>query len=278
VVRNGAPSATKGNALQSIRTNLQARQWPVLIAAFLVGSLLGLLFSLVTPPIYQSTAAIAINIDYGRTQPLELIVEDRALDRVWQFLVSDEMLVLTRERLQSSEGPDEAWESLGALRSHARLEQRLSRWELHGIHRDPPQAAAIANAWAAISLERLQEAQAHAWKAVQLQGAPFLVQCFALHSEGVAPDALWECVASGPELTSEAVDVLRAEVEASHGILPNLAYELTESAGVPEKPVLWSRGLPVLAGGIAGLAVAMIVSSKLRLPAGISDQSDLGPV
>lgn len=255
-----------------------AQRWPILLAAFLAGCLAGLLFSLVTPPIYQSTAAIAINIDYGRTQPLELIVEDRALDRVWQLLVSDETLLLTLERLQSSEGADEAWESLSALRSHVRLEQRLSRWELHGIHRDPRSAAAIANAWAATSLEQLQQAQMHAWNAVQLQGAPFLVQCFALYPAGVAPDALWECVASGPELTSEAVDVLRAEVEASHGILPNLAYELTESAAVPEKPVLWSRGLLVLAGGIAGLAAAMILSSKLMRPATISDQSDLGPV
>jgi hypothetical protein len=104
------------------------------------------------------------------------------------------------------------------------------------------------------------------------------VQCFALHPAGVAPDALWECVASGSELTSEAVDALRAEVEASHGVLPNLSYELTESATVPEKPVLWSRGLLVLAGGISGLAVALIVSSKLMRPADSSDQSNLGPV
>ncbi|MFV2043801.1 MAG: hypothetical protein ACC700_11280 [Anaerolineales bacterium] len=237
----------------SIAWRAPANRWLWLVAGFALGSIFGLLFSFAFPAQYQATASLAVNIDYGLAAPLELIVEDRALDRVYQLTTSDATLGAVIEELGSSQGPTAAWASIPALRQQVRLDQRLARWDLIGFSDDPVTAAAIANSWADIALARLEQAREHSRTAAQMQGTPYLVECIGLLPPATSKETLWQCVASGPDIDPDAVEALNREIEAGHGILPNLAFELVQSAQPPSGPALWGRGALVFAGGILGL-------------------------
>lgn len=240
-----------------------AARWPLLVAGFALGSLLSLLFSVVFPARYQATAALAVNIDYGLTAPLDLIVEDRALHRANQLLMSDATLSAVLNELESSGGGEAEIDNVQALRREIRLDQRLARWELLAFSEDPHVAALIANTWASVALNRLDDAREHARIAAQLQGLPYFVECLALLPEPASPGVLWQCVASGPEIEPGIADEMRREIDASHGILPNLSFEIIEVAQAPANPILWGRGALILAGALLGLIAAAAISFVL---------------
>lgn len=244
-----------------------ADRWPLLLLAIVAGGSFGLLASFALPARFQSTAALAINIDYGRSQPLELIVEDRALDRVYQLLTSDETLTEVAIRLAGQSGSDPDWQDLAALRSRTRLDQKLARWELIAFTESPGNAAAIANAWAEVALEALGEASQHARVATQLEGFPSVVSCTSITTGTVKAEAFWQCVSAADRLTDRELSLLHSEIDSSHGILPNLSFELIQAATPSDQPVLWSRGIQVFAGGfVGGLAAlaAIGVSGQIR--------------
>ncbi len=236
--------------MEALSRLLQRWQWIMLAAV--MGAVGGLIFSLLVPPRYEAVAAFAVSVDYSRTEPLELVVEDRALDRVWQLVQGPDVMESTAARLRAEHGPDAAWASVEALRDHLRLDARLSRWELIGIHRDPQKAAMLANAWYAQALEALGKAWDHAWRAASLQGAAFEVQCVA-ELQGLDQETLWQCFAGGPQLAPDQLEALKAEVRASRGILPIFQFEGLGEAQVPQRPTLWPRGLLVFSGGMLGL-------------------------
>ena len=231
--------------------------WRWLIVAGLAGAIVGLVFSLLFPARYEAISAIAINIDYGRTEIFELVVEDRILDRIWQLAVSDETYLETKSILDASVGRLDAWATIDHLRKHTRLDARLSRWEFIGIEENPTIAKEISNAWSTTFHKRLDEAYDHAWRAVTLQGVTFDVSCVELLT-GVEGEYFWQCISLGPDITEDDADQLRAEIEASHGILPLLSYEHIQEASVPDRAVLWPRGLMIFSGGVIGFIIGLI--------------------
>ena len=248
-------------------------RWPVLVGAILVGALGGLAFSAVRVPVYQATAAIAFNIDYGSTARLPLIVEDRVLDRVWQLLVADATIAAVASGLQADGWEEPALTDVAALRRQMRVDQRLARWELNTFDEDPGFAAAVSNAWGSVAIERLAEAQDHAWRALELQASPFVVQCFSEAPEGSLEEAFWACLTAAPGLDPSIVGQLREEMSASRGILPNLSYELVQSATPPVAPVLWDRGVLILSGSLAALVACILaLSSASVLPSRSSQE------
>lgn len=258
----------KGNHLESFEitdsiTKLLHR-WSWLIASSLLGAGAAFAFSLLTPPRYETEAAIAINLDYGTLEPLKLVVEDRILDRVWQLMVADETLLETQNRVESELQPAEKWDSLQSFRVHTRLDARLSRWELIGIHNRPEIAQEIANAWMFVTLQRLDEAYEHAWNASQIEGITFDLQCISTLS-GQTEAMLANCILLEDDLSENDILQFRAEIEGSHGILPILTYEAVHEATLPERPVLWGRGLSVFFGGTAGFVIGVMIVLALPL-------------
>ncbi len=235
-------------------------RWHWLLLAILVGAALGWAFSQVRPPMYRAKAILAVSNDYGLTGPLELVVEDRALDRVYQLILADDTLLQAMEELKGTDPSDPAWGDLVALRKRVMLEQRLAGWELTATDRDPVTAARIANAWAAAAIAQLGAAQQHAWKVQELRGAPLMVECFRLLPQPAPEARFWECVTDVPALDPEQQARLRAEVEASRGILPSLSFEWVEHAQPPSGPVVWDRGALVLAGAALGLVAGVWIS------------------
>lgn len=255
-------SAVESTFLLFLSTRLIGR-WPILLIGSLLGAFGGLVFSMVFLPVYQSTAAATIGVDYSRTPPLALIVEDRVLDRVRQVVLSDETMEATLERLRESEDDSGAYASVADLRRALRLDQRLSRWEFLAFDRDPVRGARVANTWREVGIGLLEEARSHAERVNSLQGIPAYVRCIALSPEGVDEDAVWRCVAVGEGLDDASLGALQAEVEASRGLIPFLVFDPTERAEPAVEPVLWGRGLLILAGAVLGLLASI---GRLAIP------------
>lgn len=238
-------------------------RWPLSLALGMTGGLIGLGLSILRPPVYQAAAVIAISMDYARVEPLEEILEDRALDRIWQLMTSDDVLQSVAAELEAGQAPEDVWASVASLRQHLRLEPRLSAWELAAVHPIPEVAALIANTWAEVALEQLDLAYAHAWNAVSLQGGEFELSCLG-EIEAPSPESAVLCLAHGPDLEPAELERLVSEIEASRGILPLISYELTRVAQAPELPVLWSRSSLVAAGSLSGLILSIPAGTILR--------------
>jgi hypothetical protein len=195
---------------------------------------------------------LPISIDYGRTQPLELIVEDRLLDRVWAHFTSDIVVNDAVARLAEVRGEAAPLMTADAFRANSRLEARLSRWTFIGSSSIPGEAADMANAWADAAATALETALDHAWRAVELQRGTFYATCIQL-LEVPTRTGFWECFSRGPNVDADQVVTLRAEIEAAHGISPMLSHEPVERAIPPSGPVVYERGWLIMAGTLIGL-------------------------
>lgn len=234
------------------------RGWIWIVIMGGIGAIIGFAISFILPPKYEAAASILVNLDYGMTEPLELVVEDRILDRVWHLIISDETYAQTIDELLTSQGENKAWASIEELRENTRLDARLSMWELIGLNSNPEIAVIIANAWRDVTLHRLDEAMDAAWNAQTIQDVMFNVACVEKLVVEKWDDVL-NCVAFGPELSDESIKGLRQELAASHGILPIINHEPGQLATMPEHPVLWPRGIFILSGGMIGFIVGFII-------------------
>jgi len=255
------------------------QRWPLIALAGLAGALVALLLSQARAPEYESSAALGVSIDYGRTVPLELIVEDRVLSRVAELITSDRTLSLLTYSLQSAYGVDPAWTTAAELRRHIRLDRKLAEWELVGIANDPERASEIANAWIEVSLSELDQAMTHAWNALRLQSAAIVVACSEM-AEGAPTEFFWLCLAAGPELSEDRVTELRSEISLSRGVLPSISYEPLQAAVPEPTPIVWDRGVLILAGALAGMVVGVIVGGaapKRKSASAVEAQADGHP-
>ena len=243
---------------------LTLRRWPILILLGTAGAVIGLAVSLLSSPRYQSEAVLGVTINYAVTQPLELVVEDRALNRVAAIILADTTLTEVLNRLPDQTKADHGWHVPSDLRPNLRLDQRLAEWGLVSADEDPAIAMEIAQVWAEVAIEELDEAMSHAWRAQTLAGGMYDIQCLPVEN---ATPAAWVCETSPLSMNPEALDgTLQTEMALSRGILTAISYELLRSAELPDSPISWPRGLQVLGGAAIGLligAIAMIFKREL---------------
>jgi hypothetical protein len=230
------------------------RLWYWVAIAGFAGALLALALSTTRAPIYEASAEMAVGVDYPRTAPLDLLAENRVLDRVAALVTSDATLALVADRLKSLHGPQAAWSSPPELRPHTRLDRKASAWNFVGIAESPEDSARIANAWMDVTRAELDEAMGHAWQSLQLQSSVIVLACSEI-SEGASSDFFWECLASGPVLDNSKVERLRREIELSRGVLPIVSYEPTRRAVPDPSPILWDRPPLIVGGALAGMIV-----------------------
>ena len=221
----------------------------------LLGALAGLIFSLVRVPQYQAHATLGVNINYGVTERLALVMEDRALSRIAAVVTSDSTLLRVLDEIPEDIRQSRGWSAPSDLSDVVSLDFRLAEWWLAAIDKDPEVAAEVSQKWAMVSLEVLDEAVEHAWRAVEILGGSFVVECERSNVN------IWECQAMPIEVSSGGLEeTLQTELDQSRGVLPNISYELLSSASPPQNPILWSRGLLVLSGMIAGLIIGFSIN------------------
>lgn len=237
------------------------KRWPVILGLGLLGALVGYIFSLLRSPLYQAKAVLGININYGITEPLELVVEDRVFNRVAGIVVSDSTLDQTLKRLPESLRLERGWTEPGQLYQILRLEQRLAQWNLTAIDRDPEVAFILAQSWADTTLAVLDETYEHAWRAAALMGEdPFTLSCIQVPAPEGSPEVFTlECAIEPVNLDPVSLTgLLRQEIELSRGMLPNISFELLREAVIPSEPIVWTRGPLILSGAIAGLLIGFL--------------------
>ncbi len=235
--------------------------WRMVAILVIAGGLLGWLASAWLRPRYEARAVMAVNIQYGVTVPLELVIEDRALNRVETIIEADDTLESLLQALPSELRSARGWHQPADLDAVLRLDRRLSDWELVAVDEDPQVAATVVQAWAMVSLQAIREAQAHAWQAVALMSGPFEVECQRLATPAPDTDRSGiRCAVLPLELAPQALEGrLQSELELSRGVLPNLTVELTRQAAPPSEPVLWRRSWMVGGGALAGLLTGLFL-------------------
>jgi hypothetical protein len=237
------------------------RSWWLMVGLGLVGALVGFLFSLIHPPVFEAKAVLGVNIIYGVTEPLALVVEDRALSRVATLVLADTTMEDLLDEIPGEVRNARGWENPADLQKTVRLERRLAEWDLVVADHDPEVAAQVAQKWADVTLGAFNEAVDHAWRAVSLmRGGSFTIDCEE-EIENNQFTRIWQCAAYPLNTGAEDLDEeLQMEIRLSRGVLPNLSYELLRRAIPSEEPVLWRRSWLLLAGAIAGIAIGCLLT------------------
>ena len=248
-------------------------RWYVLVAAGILGGLIGLGFGMAREPQFESEAIIGVNINYGITRPLELVVEYRVLARVATIVVADSTLEQLLSNLSNDLRAQEGFADPKDIRAKLRLDRRLGEWGLVAIDNDPEVATEIANAWEDAAIDALDKAMEHAWRAAALMAGPFDVECAVTKENGLST---WNCQTKQLELDEEAFrGSLQTESSLSRGIPPIISYEPIQSASLPHAPVIWDRRELVLAGSLFGFLAGLVVVLTPRFGSGRSDSADL---
>jgi hypothetical protein len=264
--KRGSPTMTESN--QGSESEIQLKswiesaldQWLWILGLALLGALLGLLVSKLRPPIYEAEAILGMSINYGITEPLELVVEDRSLGRAEAFVLSNNVFEDIFSKIPEGTRAERDWITPLDLYQDIRLDRRLGEWGLVVKDEDPQVAADVSRLWAETTISHLDEAMQHAWRAAVLLGGEFDVECTYISGEDVTTE-VWQCQVLPLEFDPITLEgELQTEVELSHGILPILSYELLRYPVVPTKPAVWGRGELILGGALAGLLLGFILS------------------
>jgi len=237
------------------------KRWFVIVFFTLAGGGIGWLFHQFQPPIYEARALITITINYNQPDLLPSLdndhyAEDQMMSSAMNLLVSTAVFTLVTE--------DAAGLNLApgdiALDSRLQVERRQAEVDLIVRHEDPEKAAGLANIWAQRGFEALQEAQVHALRVYtlnyQLKG---LTECLTAQADiqGICQQT---SLADLDQALKNVEAELATEVQATNGLAPAVMFDLSRLADVPQAPVLYATQGLVLAGGLLGFLIGLLLS------------------
>lgn len=238
------------------------RYWWLVLLCAVVGAILGLTWSHFNPPLFESSTVIEAGVDYGRTEAMDAVVQQHALDRVRSLLLSDETLEGALERVRTAAGNTDPAVDLRDFRRNIRLTERGSSWGLKVINADPVVASEIANAWAKSAIFQLETAIFHAWRVQELQDVFFQVGCtLESEEEDGKSSAMWVCYETQPEIDPNGLaQEIQDEANLSKGILPSFSFWISQEAQIPDAPIVRGRGSVILAGAALGGCIGVVAS------------------
>jgi hypothetical protein len=239
-------------------------RWWLMVLLMIIGGIAGWLFHLFYPPVYEAEAAITINMDFEQRQ-LTQYEEDAAFNAAGAIITSSNVKNLVIKEAQVN------GYSLNQsqIKEHFFLEGKQSVWILRVRDQNPKIAEELSNIWAENATSAMNMALSHALQAEQLQvQIDGLDNCLA---GTLKPDAAEQLNCKG--LAQEELQVmvqgrtedLVHEKSASLGMIPIMAVAWTESASVPEKPVLYGQASLVIAGAFIGLVVSLWLTNVLKV-------------
>lgn len=222
-----------------------------LILMMLAGGLVGYLFHLSRPALYESSVTFTFSFDFARLGALQQVEEDQAMGAAGALIDNTALL----EQL-SARAAAQGWLPPGyVLKPNISSERKSYRWVFHVRHPDPQTALQIANLWGELGLAALKEAAAHAAQANLAQGQLNALESCLRQMTVVEPAAAQCGWPSLPEVQRAAAALSRRYLDeraASRGLIVGLSYDLSAKAGLPSQPVRYGVNLLVLAGGLTG--------------------------
>jgi uncharacterized protein involved in exopolysaccharide biosynthesis len=134
------------------------RHWWLILAAALLGGVVGFLFSRMHPPMYEAVATFMVQVDvkYLTETENDLYYVDMALASTEGALVSNAVLDAVYLEIARLGQPAPGWELL----PNTTIERRHAYWELRVRHPDPAFAQAVVNMWSARGYQAMLERQA----------------------------------------------------------------------------------------------------------------------
>lgn len=247
------------------------RFWWLVVVMMLLGAIAGWAFFLVRPAVYEGRASLTTGIDYTRTGPLYDVEEDQAMQVVGDVIDGDDTKQLAIE-LASREGNSLTRQD---FESGAFLERSNYAWVIRFQHADPQIAAGAANAWLEAAYAVLEEAYNHALIAEELVSyTRSLTTCFE-NSVASEPIQGFCTTQNLDEIQQELLAVNEAktaELLASRGLFPGMAFAISERASIPSSPVQFGRnGLVFSGAGVGFLAAVWVIA--LQIPAKIGQRA-----
>jgi uncharacterized membrane protein (UPF0136 family) len=230
----------------------------ILILMMLVGGLVGYLFHLSRPPLYESSVTFTFSFDFARLGQLQQIEEDQAMGAAGALIDNTTAVEKLSTEAAALGLLPPGYELLRSISS----ERKSYRWIFHVRHPDPQAARRIADLWGELGLASLKEAAAHAEKANiaqhELNG---LESC--LHQMAVIEPATAQCGWPTLPYVQRAATTLSQkyldERAASRGLVVGLSHDLTTKADIPTQPVSYGVNLLVLAGGLIGFGAGFLL-------------------
>jgi uncharacterized protein involved in exopolysaccharide biosynthesis len=229
-------------------------RWWVIVLLTVLGGIAGWIFHFFTPPVYEATSIITVNMDFQKRH-LTQYEEDYAFNAAGAIGTSDQVenQIIAQAKIRGI--PVE----IDQLQQQMFLERKQSVWELHIRNRDPKIAAELANLWAQKFYEALNTALGHAIRADQIQ-----TQIDSI--TGILPASGSSVLGSEAQITLKTLsDELLLEQQSSQGIISIMKFAQTGSAITPQGPVLYRLAILVLAGACIGFVISLWVVSSYRV-------------
>ena len=232
------------------------RYWWLIVLLTIWGGLVGWLYHQVRSPEYEAQAEFFVSIDFSQTGDLTQFEEDHAVSAINRMAYSDAVL----ERLIARASDQGISIELAELKWASTLERRQARWTLYLRDEDPQRAAALVNLWAEETLAGLQEAHTYALQAQALRSYLNLLNTCGQADNAQLPEACNSLnLSSVPQDVQAASQELESALAGSQGLFPALIFDLASQASVPTVPVQFGRNSLVLAGGLIGFLIGVIV-------------------
>jgi uncharacterized protein involved in exopolysaccharide biosynthesis len=228
--------------------------WWVIVLITVLGGIIGWTFHFFAPPVYESTAAITIDMDFTKRE-LTQYEEDSVFTAAGAIIAS----TTVKDQIIPEARAQGILIDMSQLQRAMYSEMKQSIWELHVRDRDPKAAAGIANIWAKKANDALGAALQHAMLVEQLQNRIDTIEAKLAASGSASPDA--ETQATLDKLSNE----LLQEKQLSQGVISIMVFALTDHATVPEKPVLYNLANLVLAGACIGFIISLWVVNSFKV-------------
>jgi LPS O-antigen subunit length determinant protein (WzzB/FepE family) len=232
------------------------KNWWIVAAMMIIGSLVGWGGSQLRDPIYQSEAAIAVTIDYSRIGRLFDTEINRLIKSVGNIIESDE--VLNQIKLSSELNNH-------FIEANKSLERQDNIWILRVRSNDPEAAKEIAQAWQSTAIEILESAASQAEKAAFFQQ---YLDSYATCLESavvIAPvQPLCEQLDSADleNKIDEAIVIIQTARKQSRGLMPYVNISVVDSFGKASWPVNNDPGMLLISGAVIGFIIGVVLSSN----------------
>lgn len=232
------------------------RRWWILVLLMIGGGLLGILFTRIQKPIYESQSSITTSIDFAYSGRLTEDDEDYLMETVGDVIESERVMTLMRENA----GLENIIVDAETIRTKFTKARQGYRWELTVRDENPEIAQRLTQLWtdaADIELKALRE---FSLDALHFQTSQLAVEnCFS-QLVVLAP-------ASG-NCASDDVSTIRSVFEENavgenapslteSVLLSKISTEVTDSAYLPANPVIFKQNINTLVGVAAGLLVGL---------------------
>jgi hypothetical protein len=246
------------------------KAWWIWALAIFLGGIAGWVFALFHAPVYEATAFYRVTVDAAEINRRLGFDPQRTLEfsdsNVYLSPAADVfyLLEIPEELAAAAKRQGLSFAAGQFIPGNFILDRRGSTWFVTVRQTDPNRAAQLANLWLELVDNHLRDMSAHAFRveALEVQRSS-LIACFS-SMDFTQANQCAGTVFSSPNDFDQYISGLdhsiALEREASHGLDTVLAFYLDRPAEVPANPILYSRSSAILAGGLLGFVVGLVLT------------------